>query len=226
MPFELDVRHENVSYVGKFAYPTFELWGSGGIITKGLYDALAPYGVTLQNLQVSSTIANVAESVVTVYVPSFGSLKFSFEQIEFSFANLTVEFFESIPAILNAATLWITKAVPKFKFASHQFTYFTHAFVKDSTPEQVLQTVNPQKLKSAGISLGNGAIFNSSVPSKNWETQLILDKSKYLTGGLFVSLAVIVRAGDVEYGKLMEDGRAYLRGILSDLDLNIPEAAK
>jgi hypothetical protein len=223
MPFELDIRHENLSYVGRFAYPLFELWGSGGVILKGLYGALASYGVTLQNVQVHGNVQSASEPVVTVQVPKFGALKFSFERIEFSFEDFTVEFFESIPALLNAAVLWIVKAVPGFKFVSHQFTYFTHAFVKDSTPEQVLRGVNIRELKSAGISLGNGAIFNFSVPQKNWETQLIMDRSKHLNGALFVSLAVTVRSGEVEYAKLLEEGRAYFRGILSELELSIPE---
>ena len=36
MPFELDLRHEALNYVGRYARPTLELWGSGGVIINGL----------------------------------------------------------------------------------------------------------------------------------------------------------------------------------------------
>lgn len=221
MPFELDVRHENLSYVGKFAYPPFELWGS---VLKGVFDALSPYGVTLQNLQVTPSLPNAAEPIVTAVFQNVGALKFSLERIECNFANFTAEFFESIPALLSAAVGWMTKATPSLRFSSHRFSYFTHAFVKDSTPADVLRTLSPRELKSTGISLGNGVIFHSSVPQMGWETQLIVDKSQFLTGGLFVNLIVSIGAGEVEYAKLMGEGRTYLREALAELDLRIPEA--
>ncbi len=128
-------------------------------------------------------------------MPAVGTVKFWFDKIEFSFSNFSQAFFETIPKTMGELTAWIIKAVPDFKFASHSFFYFSHSFVEDSTPQEVLKAVNTRELKSAGISVGSGAIFNYTVPSRNWETQLLIDKSRHLAGGLFISLDVRIHTG-------------------------------
>jgi hypothetical protein len=224
MPFELDLRHEALNYTGHYARPTLELWGSGGVIIKGLLDSLGPHGVTLQQIQVGGSLPNASETVVTAHVPGVGAVKFGFGKIEFNFANFSPTFFEALPNTMNGLVAWIAKAVPDFKFASHRFFYFSHSFVKDTTPQAVLKTLNLRELGSAGISVGNGAIYNHTVPSKSWETQLLIDKSQHLAGGLFVSLDVIIHTGEIDYGQVMMDGRKYLADALAELDLVIPEA--
>jgi len=83
-------------------------------------------------------------------------VKFGFDKIEFSFSNLSQAFFEAMPKTIGELTAWIIKVVPDFKFASHTFSYFSHSFVEDSTPQEVLKAVNARELKSAGISVGSG----------------------------------------------------------------------
>ena len=225
MPFQLDLRHEVLNYTGNYARPALELWGSGGVIIKGLLDALGPHGVTLQQIQVSGTLPNASETIVTAQVPGAGLVKFGFDKIEFSFSNFSQAFFEAIPKTMGELTAWIIKVVPDFKFASHSFSYFSHSFVEDSTPQEVLKAVNARELKSAGISVGSGAIFNYTVPSRNWETQLLVDKSRHLTGGLFISLDVRIHAGEIDYAQLIMDGRKYLADALAELDIVMPEAS-
>lgn len=222
MPFELDLKHEALNYIGRYARPTLELWGSGGVIIRGLLDALGPHGVTLQHIQVSGS-ANASETVVTAQVASVGIVKFGFDKLEFNFANFTQEFFEALPRTMANLVAWVPKAVPEFKFASHSFSYFSHSFVKDATPQEVLKALNVHELKSAGITLGNGAIYNYAVPGKKWQTQLLIDKSQHLTGGLFVSLEVRINEGEIDYGQVMMDGRKYLADALAELELVIPE---
>jgi hypothetical protein len=223
MPFELDLKHEALNYAGHYARPMLELWGNGSAIIKGLLDALGPHGVTLQQIQVSGTLPNASETVVTAHVPGVGPVKFGFDKIEFNFANFTTTFFEAIPQTMNALVGWIAVAVPEFKFASHSLSYFSHSFVKDTTPQEVLKALHVRELKSAGISVGNGAIFNYTVPSKRWETQLLIDKSRHLKGGLFVSLDLRIHTGEIDYGQALVDGRTYLADALAELDLVIPE---
>jgi hypothetical protein len=224
MPFELDLQHESLSYTGHYARPTLELWGNGGVIIKGLLGALGPHGVTLQQIQVSGALPNASETVVTAHVPGVGSVKFGFDKIEFNFAKFSSAFFEAMPSTVNALVAWIAEAVPDFKFASHRFLYFSHSFVKSTTPQEVLRALNVRELKSAGISVGNGAIYNHTVPAKSWETQLLIDKSQYLPGGLFVSLDLAIHTGEVDYGQVLMEGRRYLADALAELNLVIPEA--
>ncbi len=223
MPFELDLQHEALNYVGRYARPTLELWGSGGVIIKGLLDALGPHGVTLKQIQVSGNLANASETVVTAQVPAVGVVKFGFDKMEVNLANFTEAFFETLPQTMNGLVAWIVTAIPDFKFASHSFSYFSHSFVKDATPQEVLKALNVRELKSPGITLGNGAIYNYAVPGKKWETQLLIDKSQHVPGGLFVSLEIRIHKGDIDYAQMMMDGRKYLADALAELELVIPE---
>jgi hypothetical protein len=225
MPFQLELRHEVLGYTGHYARPALELWGSGGVIIQGMLDALGPHGVRLQHIQVTGSGANASETLVTAQVPSVGTVKFAFDKLEFNFANFTQAFFEAIPKTMDGLVAWMVKAVPDFKFASHKFSYFCHSFVKDSTPQEALRAVNARELKSAGISLGNGAIFNYTVPSKSWQTQLLIDKSHHLVGGLFISLELQIHTGKIDYAQVVLDGRKYLADALAELGLMIPEAS-
>ncbi len=224
MPFELDLQHETLRYTGHYARPTLGLWGSGGVIIKGLLDALGQHGVTLQQIQVSGSLPNASETVVTAHVPRIGTVKFGFDKIKLDFSNFSPAFFEAMPSTITKLVAWIVKAVPDFKFASHRFYYFSHSLVKNATPQEVLKALNVREIKSAGISVGNGAIYNHTVPSRNWETQLLIDKSQQLAGGLYVSLDLVINAGEIDYGQVMVDGRRYLAEALAELDLVIPEA--
>lgn len=223
MPFDLDIKHETLNYVGKFARPTFELWGRGGLILENLYNALKPHGVSLSNFQVTGNGPTVADPVITVSIAGVGYLKFSFDKIEFSISNFTTDLFQALPSILQGYTVWISGSVPHFRYASHSFSYYTHAFVKDATPETVLKNMNVRSLSSAGICVGNGAIFNYSLPEKNWEIQFIADKSRQLAGGIFLNLSVTINEGEQTFGEILLEGREYLRNILSELNLRLPE---
>jgi hypothetical protein len=180
--------------------------------------------VTLQQIQISGALPNASETVVTAQVPGVGAVNFGFDKIELTFANFSPAFFEAMPSIINGLVAWIPKVVPNFNFASHRFFYFSHSFVKDATPQDVLKALNVRELRSAGISVGNGAIYNYAVPSRNWDTQLLIDKSQHLAGGLFVSLDVTIHTGEIDYGEVMMSGRKYLADALAELDLVIPEA--
>lgn len=223
MPFKLDLRHETLNYVGHYARPALELWGAGGLMIKGLLDSLGQHGVTLQQIVVSGSMSNASETVVTAHVPGVGAVKFGLDKLEFNFANFSAPFFEALPQTMVGLVSWIAKAVPNFKFASHRFSYFSHSFVEDSTPQEALKALNVRELKSAGISVGNGAIFNYTVPRKNWEIQLFIDKSQGLVGGLFVSLNLQINTGEIDYFATMMDARSYLADVLGELDLVMPE---
>ena len=223
MPFDLDIKHETLNYVGKFVRPTFELWGRGGPIIEHLYDALNPFGLSLANFQVTGNGPTVADPVITANIAGVGHLKFSFDKIEFSISRFTTDLFQALPSILQNFSAWISESVPHFGYASHSFSYFAHAFVKDATPEEVLKNMNGRSLSSAGICVGNGAIFNYSLPEKNWEIQFIADKSRQLAGGIFLNLSITINEGEQTFEEILGEGREYLKNVLLELELRLPE---
>jgi hypothetical protein len=224
MPATLDLHHESLIYAGNFVRPAFELWGAGGTIVREIYEALSPYKVSLQNFQLAPTLSTAADAILTVNVGNT-VLKFSFVKIDVSFTSFSEEEFQGIPRFLKASTDWLAKAVPRFSFVSHEVQYFSHSFLKEASVDDFLRTVNPRTMKSAGFDLGAGAIFHRSVPERKWVVRLMLDRSQYIPGALFVGLSIRIESGLVDYESLLTQGRGYFQESIGELGLILPDQA-
>ncbi len=224
MPATLDLRHESLIYTGNFSRPAFELWGAGGIVIREIYEALSPYKVGLQNFLLSPSLTTAADNILTVNVGST-VLKFSFVKVDVSFSGFSEEEFQGIPKFLRASTAWLSKKVPDFLFGSHEVQYFSHSFLKEGPVDDFLRATTSRTLKSAGIDLGTGTTFHRSVPDRKWITRLMLDKSQYIPGALFLGLSIKIESGLVEYDSLLEQGREYFQESIAELGLNLPDTA-
>jgi hypothetical protein len=193
---------------------------------QNLYDALSPYGATLQSFQPTPTLPNFATPLVTVGIGASGTLKFAYDRLEFTFNEFTNEFSQSLPHLLLASTRWLRDAITDFGFSSHEFNYFSHSYIKDSTTEEVLASINPRIFKSTGLTLGHGAIFRHAIPERKWVTQVIFDKSFLLPNALFMGFGVTINQDSINYDSLLLEGRMYLASLLQELDLRFPELSQ
>jgi hypothetical protein len=226
MEKELAIRREAIHYTPRFARPAFELWGAGGKVVRHLYDALSPFGATLASIQVSQTLPDASGVVFTVSLRGNSSAKFAFDRIEIVLNSFSTEFFQSIPKLFRNCTEWIKHELPEFKFATHNFAYYCHAFVKESTTKEILDAINPKSLKSAGSNLGNGTIFHFYEVEKNWQVRILFDHSLGVPGALFVGLVIDTTADEIDYDAMLVDGRVYLQTALAELGLRLPEFAQ
>jgi hypothetical protein len=221
MPATIEIQHEILTYSGIFDKAALHLWGNGAAITRGFYDALAPYNVTLRNFQIH-TNAGPADPVMTITVGS-AIVKFGFENIDVTFAGFSENELRAVPGFLDALTGWLKKSAPDFKFRSHSFQYYQHAFLKNTTVEQFLSGINAKKLELPGVDLGGGAIFNRSIPERFWTTQITLDRSVPFPGALFLGLNIKIGTGVIEYARAFEEGMSYYEATLKVLDLESPK---
>lgn len=189
-----------------------------------MYEALSPYGVKLSNFQISPNIPDASGIVITTGLPGGNStIKFAFDRMEFVLNNFTEEFFQSVPKMFGDCTAWIKHAVPDFQFESHNVGYFCHAFVKDATTKQFLDSINPMTLKSAGANLGSGTTFHYYDAERNWQVRILFDHSLALPGSLFVGFVIDTTTQEINYERMLADGRAYLAAVLQEVDLHFPE---
>jgi hypothetical protein len=86
-----------------------------------------------------------------------------------------------------------------------------------------LKTVGPKSPKAGGIDKGNGAIFHWEVPDRSWSTQLVLDRSLVISGGLYAMFTLLVLKDMVNYSELLTEGRTYLAALFGELGLDFPE---
>lgn len=224
MPTTIDIQHETLTYTGLFDQPTLNLWGNGGVIVRGFYEAFKTYNVTLRNFQIHGSTPTPAEPIVTFTVGNT-VVRFSFESIEVTFRGFSDQEVRNIPTVLEASTSWLKRAISEFKFRSHTFAYYQHSLLKGAPVEKVLAAVGTKNVDLPGVDLGSGAIFNRSVPEKYWTTQVTVDKSAAFPGGLFLGLNIKIGTGNVEYRKLFEEGMSFYAEVLRALDLESPYLA-
>lgn len=220
----LKPQHRQISHTARFENPVLELWGTGAKIAKGVYEAFLPFGIPLANYQLSGPAANAADIVITTKLGDVGVYKFAFDRVETTFTNFTEEAFRNIPGLLDASTKWLRVAVPSFKVASHHFMYFNHSLLTEGSATDFLKALNTKSLKSAGQSIGNGAIFNQLRPDLGWQTQLIVDRSATFSEGLFMSLNILVKTDLIDFQKLALDAQKYLNEMLAELGLQLPNS--
>ncbi|MFI5098603.1 MAG: hypothetical protein ACHQT6_11580 [Candidatus Acidiferrales bacterium] len=222
MTATLDLQHESLLYTASFANPPFELWGgAGGGIVKELYKALAPYKVTLQQFQLSSGMASAGDTVVTVRIGNT-TLKFAFDKLEVTFASFSEEEFQGIPKFLTSVTGWLTRTSKDFRFSSHHVAYHSHSFLKGTAVDDFLRTLTSSHASLGGLNLGGGISLYRMVPDKKWLAELFVDKSRHLSGSLYIGLSLQIEGNTIDYESLLTDGREYLVGILALLDLELP----
>lgn len=198
-----------------------ELWGAGGRIIKGFCDALAPYKVTLQNVQLAASMANAADNALTVNVGKT-VVKFSFQKIEVMFPSFGNEDeFQGMPKFLEATTGWLVRDLENFKYATHDVAYFSHSFLRGLAADDYLRNLNPRKFDAAGFDLGSGLLLNSAVPEKKWTTHLSVDRSQQISGALFIGLRIEVEGPIASYDSFLLDGRTYFEQTINELGLRL-----
>jgi hypothetical protein len=222
MTHELQVGQEYLSYIGTFARPPFRLWGQGGAILEGLYDALAPFGVRFHDFRLEANSQLPTDIGVTATFANRGTHAFRFDRIESKFFNFDAQFYAAIPRILEATQAWLRKTVPSFQFASHQFLYSCHASIKGGSTALYLADIVKTRVIAAGKERGKGLIFHWELPQKKWETHLILDRSTSISDGLYLVFTLNAFIDDVEYAAMAEEGRIYLVDVLKELGLSFP----
>jgi len=220
MPVILDLQSESLIYKARFSRPLFEFWGNGGKIISNFYDALEPYNVTLQNFQLSPSMATAADTVLTFQLGST-VLKFSFVSLEVSFSKFSESEFERIPGFLNAVTRWL-KQPPASGFATHHFSYLSHSFLSGQELEDFLRTVNSVSISNVGVSLPGGAIFHHLLPREKWVTQLLIDRSTVIPGALFIGFIIEIGKPEVDYELLLAQGREFFSSVIGKFGLEIP----
>lgn len=219
MAHELLVQQNQLVHTGFFTRPLFELWGEGKTILRGLYEALSPYGAALPDMHLQPVQTTPGDPAISVSIGARGTFTFRLDRTESTFFNFSEELLGDISRIIESSAQWIRVAVPSFEFKSHQAVYSSHSIVEKSTVEAVLASLGAKTLKSGGTDRGTGVIFHWSVPEENWTSQLVLDRSVIVSGGLYLMFSLLI-AGDIsDYVAFHKKVRSYLGALLTELGL-------
>jgi hypothetical protein len=93
---------ELLIYHGVLQRPAFQLWAQGATILEGLYDALSPFGLRLEDIRSEATSPSPAEQAVAITSATLGTHRFRLQGMESTLYTLSEDTLRKAPEILAA----------------------------------------------------------------------------------------------------------------------------
>lgn len=221
--FQLAVERSEISFQGNLERPAFTLLTNQAVeLHNNLYTALRPFGLSLQNMQVTTGASDFSEIQAIYWLHSLSSsVKVFLDRVELNchdfpklgdanFLHLTVSALEALRRTLNDDC-----------FQSYIVTLGLHATVLDGSPTKVLnqQFREPTSVTGAGPISGRGVAYYFGEQGNRLSAALVLDTSAILKEGLYVKGSVTF-ASDVELSQLPAMAEENLKAMYESVDLH------
>lgn len=222
---KLLVQMNQLDYVGLFSAPALGLWGEGGKILQGLYNAFSGYQINLADLRNESSSLNPSDQVIAVRFGSVGEYRFRFDRVELKLLNFTKNSLAEAPGVLAVGDEWLRSLVPGLGFKSHLFATVSHSRLLNGTAREFLLGLPSLNIDGVGVSEGPGVIFHWDLPEKGWKVQFAMDHSLSVEGGLFINFLIRPNGDTIDYSNLLVEGDKLFERILSKIGLEVTEDA-
>jgi hypothetical protein len=220
--FILKEQRNQIGYTGFYRRPMVEWLGKFVEPTKALLEASLPYGFGLDSLQINTGTQFANQQCVQMYFGLQGNYSCKLDRSEAVFWNLNSDGILRAAEILGGTDAVLRKLSPEWELKSHQFIYSTHNILDEKSVAELLGQFKIPAPKSGGNHTRTAPIFYWEVPDKGWQTQLTVDASQVIPGGVFLSLTLLTEKDRVEFQQILEEGRAYVKSILKELNISFP----
>ena len=218
---QLKVLDNRVDYVGLLKKPVINLWGEGGAILGGLYDALSPYHDGLKSFRSIGDGGPPADQAVTVDLGWQAQFRFRFDRIEAHLHTFEDSQLKTFPGVLERGVAWLLEQKPEPAFASHLVTYRCHGPLVASNGAAFLATLPTPRLKGLGPTADAGVILHGTLAGRGARVQLTLDHSLRVRDGLFVEFQAFLPEGVVDYSVTLAELRTALDSLLAEIGLEL-----
>jgi len=218
---QLSVRDNRIEYVGLLKKPVFNLWGEGGAILGGLYDALSPYHNGLKSFGSIGDGGSPADQAVTVDLGWQAQFRFRFDRIEAHLHTFDDSQLQTFPGVLERGAAWLLAQQPQPAFDSHLVTYRCHGPLVASNGAAFLATLPTPRLKGLGPTADAGVILHGALPSRGTLVHLTLDHSIRIRDGLFVEFQAFLPEGSIDYSVTLAELRTALDSLLAEIGLEL-----
>jgi len=222
----LRVKQNGIEYYGFYAEPVFDLMGDLGAIVKLFYNAFKSYGVNLASFRGEGDNQDLASTAVFVRIPSLGSFRFKFEQIQAISLDFNDEQLGTFFEMLQRADEQLRGRLPTLTFRSHMFVYTGHFELLAGTATEFLRGLPNRDIPVPGEDLGSGISFNWKDPALDAKVALSIDHSLLIPDGLFVNYRVVLDRDRLDYIPLAVTAQQLLFGTLASVGLEIESTNK
>lgn len=205
-----------------FRHPMMEWFGQFHEPSRALLQAFKPHGFGLESLQVMTGAQLVNQQGVQMLFGVQGTYTWRLDRSEAVFWNLNFPAMLHAVKVIRAADEQLRQTSPEWGIESHQFSYSAHGVLETGSVADLLGQFKIPTPTSGGTHAHTAPIFYWKVPEKGWETQLNIDKSQIMSGGLFLSFSLSIRKDRIEFEEVFGQAHEYLTGILQEFGVQLP----
>lgn len=212
---QLNLSRNQLAYLGLFASPMWD-WAEDFVAPgQALLQIFEPFGYGIDALNITTATQQLNQQSAQVFFGAQGNYLCKLDRCEANFFILNFQAQILAAKALGASDTALRETSQEWGIRSHQFTYTAHGELEARSVEETLGQFRIQAPKQGGVSKCTGGIFHWQVAEKGWETQLTLDESILVKGGLFLSLLIRTEKKLTDFTEVLKDGHVYLTVLLT-----------
>ncbi len=208
--------------MSSYVRPALSLWGEGGTIARGLYEAYQEFGVSLNDISALNSDSVGGQGAI-VKLGERSQLTFKFDRIEATVRNYLKDDLLAFPGLVARCEDWLRAAVPNHQFAFRVFEVNVHASLNDGTAESVLRGLGVRELDVNAVSRSHGASYHFTYPDLRTRVDLLIDHSLVVIGGLYVHFGMVIEGDMINYVETTTWAERTMRALLAAAGLTFAE---
>jgi hypothetical protein len=215
-----EIRQEQITLQAHFVKPAFGLLKDVPYLAKHLLEALDSYGIRLADCKMISTDESFGEVNLQIALRSLATARLFLDRIDLTSAYLP--FLNEFRDGSFTADLFVSiqEYSPEISYRTFAVTQEVHGRL-DIPLKDFLSLFSAAAPKTLGPALGSGTVFYFGAAENRLTGSLALDFSRLVEEGLFLKLAILFDATQVEPRELMTVFRAQFSRLVEEIGLEL-----
>ena len=216
-----EIRQEQISLQAHFVKPAFGLLKDVPHLAEHLFEALDSYGIRLADCKMVSTDENFGEVNLQIALRSLATARLFLDHIDLTSAYLPFlnEFRDG--SFTTDLLRSIQDYSPGVSYRAFAVTQEIHGSLIGTSLKDFLIRFSAEAPKTLGPSLGSGTVFYFGATENRLTGSLALDFSRIVEGGLFLKVAILFDATQVEPRDLLVIFRAQVSSLVEEIGLDL-----
>lgn len=223
MTVSLTINQDQLTYHALFSRPVFSFLDNRSRVFEGLLTTFSEYDVGVTNISIEGVFSNPSSFGINIGLGSFGLFRVRYDRLEWFATDFDDEVIEGFGNLLQRAANWLRSEIDGFSFKSHLLQYLCHAKLLEGDAKEFLLTLPRQFDPDFGENLGNGLILNWRDEELGGRSQLLVDHSLVVTGGLAIQMLAVIDGDALDYAKMQERGWNIFDQALKKIGLEVEE---
>jgi hypothetical protein len=216
-----EIRQEQVSLQAHFVKPAFGLLIDTPPLAKHLFETLDSYGVRLGDFKLDSTGETFGEVNLQIVLQSLATVRLFLDRIDLasSYLPFLTDFRD------GSFTADLLRSIQDYSadisYRAFAVTREVHGRLTDIPLKDFLIRFSAAAPKTLGLPLGSGTVFYFGAAENRLTGSLALDFSRIVEGGLFLKVAILFDAAQVEPHNLLMTFHAQFSSLIEELGLDL-----